>query len=105
VYNDNAIMLDALAAHHASTGRLMTAALIARMRLRCDDHLVHYAGAAHRDLVAWHMCLAYLATPNASEWELKSRALKAAYDWDLSPADILNANPQMATRPEAFGDA
>lgn len=87
-----------IAAHHAATGRLQTEALIARMRLRCDDHLVNYAGAAHRDQVAWHMCLAYLATHSAPEWELKSRALKAAYGWDLSPADILAANPQMAVQ-------
>lgn len=85
-----------IAAHHASTGRLMTHALIARMRIRNDDHLVHYAGAAHRDLVAWHMCLAYLETPNAMEWELKSRALAAAGWGDITPEQVLAANPQMA---------
>lgn len=96
--NDAIPTLLAISAHHATTGRLLTTALIERMRVRQDEHLVHYAGAAHRDLVAWHMCLAYLATPNAMEWELKSRALTAAYGWDLTPADILAANPQMAAR-------
>jgi hypothetical protein len=67
-----------ISAHHAATGLLMTEALIARMRVRCDDDLVHYAGAAHRDPVAWQMCIAYLATPNAPESELKARALRAA---------------------------
>lgn len=96
--NDAIPTLLAISAYHSSTGRLQVEALIARMRLRGDDHLVHYAGAAHRDLVAWHMCLAYLETPKAPEWELKSRALKAAYGWDLTPQDILKVNPQMAAR-------
>jgi len=63
-------------------------ATIAIMRAAGHDHLIHYAGAAHRDVVAWHLCAAYLACPTGEEPELKSIALKAAYGWDVSPADI-----------------
>jgi hypothetical protein len=56
-----------------------TNALITAMRKRGHEHLIHYAGAAHRDRVAYAMCLAYLEDPQASEAVLKSRALKAVY--------------------------
>ena len=61
------------------------AATIAQMRAAGDDHLIHYAGAAHRDRVAWHMCAGYLADPTAPEHVLKSRAVKAAWGWDVEP--------------------
>lgn len=54
------------------------AAAIAQMRAAGRTDLIHYAGAAHRDRVAWHVCREYLADPSAGEWTLKSRALKAA---------------------------
>lgn len=59
------------------------------------EHLVHYAGAAHRDPVAWHFCRTWQAMPTADEATLKSRALKAAWGWDVSPEQIRAANPGM----------
>lgn len=72
----------------ALTERLDTEALVSAMRDAGHDHLLHYAGAAHRDPVAWQMCVAYLADPEASESVLKSRALKAAHGWDVRPEQI-----------------
>lgn len=57
------IDIEALAAHLRATGR---------------PELVHYAGAAHRDPVAWHVCAQYLTDTSASEHDLKTRALAAA---------------------------
>lgn len=71
---------------------LDVAALVDQMRAAGHDHLLHYAGAAHRDLVAWQMCVAYLDDPMASESVLKSRALKAAHGWDVSPGQIAAAS-------------
>lgn len=51
-------------------------ALVAELRERRPE-LTHYAGATHRDLVAWHLCAAYLADRTAPESMLKSRALRA----------------------------
>jgi hypothetical protein len=68
-----------------ATGGLLVGALIALLRALGRTELVHYAGAAHRDPVAWHMCAEYLLDPTASEHVLKSRALKAAYGWDVTP--------------------
>jgi hypothetical protein len=53
------------------------------------DHLVHYAGAAYRDAVAWQMCAAWLADPSQPEHVLKSRAVKAAWGWDVAPEAFL----------------
>lgn len=68
-----------------TTGRIPVDALIWVMGEAGHDHLIHYAGAAHRDPVAWHLCAAYLADPQSDEATLKSRALKAAWGWDVSP--------------------
>lgn len=65
-----------------------TTQLIAQLRAAGREELIHYAGAAHRDLVAWHMCAAYLADPAAPENVLKSRALKEAWGVDVSPDQI-----------------
>lgn len=64
------------------------AATIAQMRASGRDNLIHYAGAAHRDRVAWHVCAAYLADPTASEGVLKSLALRSAHGWDVSPEQL-----------------
>lgn len=61
------------------------ASVVASLRSSGREDLLHYAGAAHRDSVAWHLCAAYLADPTASEGHLKSRALKAAWGVDVSP--------------------
>lgn len=53
-------------------------ACIEAMRRLGRTDLVHYAGAAHRDLVAWHMTALWLDDPFASEPSLKTRALRAA---------------------------
>jgi len=63
-------------------------ALIAELRAAGRLELIHYAGAAHRDRVAWHVCAAYLEDKSASEPVLKSRALKAALGWEVSPDDV-----------------
>lgn len=76
----------------ALTERLDTEALVSAMRAAGHDHLLHYAGAAHRDPVAWQMCVAYLADPEAGEPVLKSRALKAAHGWDVIPGQIAAAS-------------
>ncbi len=51
--------------------------LILQLRARGREELIHYAGAAHRDPVAWHMCREYKRDPGASESALKVRALAA----------------------------
>jgi hypothetical protein len=60
------------------TSTLHIPQIVEAMRRAGRDELVHYAGAAHRDLVAWHMTAEWLVTPGASEAELKRRALVAA---------------------------
>lgn len=52
--------------------------ILAHMRSSGRTELVHYAGAAHRDQVAWHMTAQWLDAPFASEAVLKARALRAA---------------------------
>lgn len=52
--------------------------IIAGMRAAGRDELIHYAGAAHRDRVAWHMTAEWLRSPWATESVLKTRALAAA---------------------------
>jgi hypothetical protein len=69
--------------------RIDQSATIAAMRAAGADHLVHYAGAAHRDSVAWQMCAAWLADPTAPEHVLKARAIKAAWGWDVAPEAFL----------------
>lgn len=69
--------------------RIDQAATIAAMRAAGHEHLVHYAGAAHRDAVAWHLCAAWLAQPADPEHVLKSRAIKAAWGWDVAPEAFL----------------
>lgn len=77
-----------LRAQTARTDRLPVSDLIPLM----PSVLVHYAGAAHRDRVAWHMCLEYMADRatgrEATEAVLKSRALKAAWGVDVAPEQI-----------------
>lgn len=68
--------------------------LIKRLRGHRPE-LIHYAGAAHRDAVAAAMCDAYMADPSADEATLKSRALKAAWGWNITPEQIRAANPGM----------
>ena len=55
-----------------------TEALAAHLRATGRTELVHYAGAAHRDPVAWHVCAEYSADTSALEQDLKTRALAAA---------------------------
>lgn len=81
------------------------AATIAHMRRAGRTHLIHYAGAAHRDLVAWHMCREYLAAPDAGERELKSRALKAAWGIDVAPDQIWSEEPVRAAVRKAIESA
>lgn len=69
--------------------RIDTAAVIHAMREAGCDSLIHYAGAAHRDQVAWHLCAAWLAQPADPEHVLKSRAVKAAWGWDVAPEAFL----------------
>jgi hypothetical protein len=66
------------------------------MRSAHREELVHYAGASHRDDVAWAMAFYWLQTPEATESVLKSKALKLAWGMDLTPDDIRAANPGMA---------
>lgn len=63
-------------------------AVIAQMRGAGRDNLIHYAGAAHRDSVAWHFCWAYLADPTARERNLEAIALKLAWGIDVDPENI-----------------
>jgi len=59
---------------------LDTEKLIAAMRAAGHDHLIHYAGAAHQDIAAWHFCDQYIKNPGASEGELRIRAAGAHAD-------------------------
>lgn len=54
-------------------------ATIEAMREADRTDLVHYAGASHRDDVAWQVALAWLADPEAPESVLKGRALAIAW--------------------------
>lgn len=80
---------------HASHGTI--GMLIAAMRDYGRHELVHYAGAAHRDSVAWELCLAWLCEPDSLESELLARAINAGAAWrplaDITAADIRAANP------------
>lgn len=58
--------------------RLGPTPVIEAMRLTGRIELIHYAGAAHRDDVALHMCAQYLADPDADEATLKARALESS---------------------------
>ena len=62
--------------------------LIKVMRQRGDDHLIHYAGAAHRDNFDWHVAHAYLENPEAGEAVYRSLAHKRAHNVDVSVADV-----------------
>ena len=53
------------------------AATLRELRATGRTELVHYAGAAHRDPVAYAMCVAWQADRTADEATLKSRALQA----------------------------
>lgn len=75
-----------IAASLSASGRLQAKALISHLRSTGRTELLHYAGAAHRDPVAWHLCAAYLADPEATEAVLKSRAIKAAWGIVVPPA-------------------
>ncbi len=71
-------------------------AIVDAMRAAEREELVHYAGAAHRDEVAWQVSAAWLADPAQPESVLKSRALAiAAPAWSLTPEEIRAANPGM----------
>lgn len=52
--------------------------LCAAMHIAGRTELVHYAGASYRDLVAWHMCIEWVADPSASEATLLVRARRYA---------------------------
>jgi len=87
------------------TTSINTSQLIVQLRAAGRDELIHYAGAAHRDLVAWHMCAAYLADQDAPEHVLKSRALKEAHGIDITPEQIDAArasyDPEARSRVQA----
>lgn len=68
---------------------------IRAMVLAARVEMVHYAGAAHRDLVAWHVTRAWLDQPTRTESECKSIALKAAWRVDLTPEQLRASNPGM----------
>jgi len=70
--------------------------IIAAMRAADRTELVHYAGASHRDDIAWCVAQAWLADPEQPESVLKSRALAiAAPAFALTPEQIRAANPGM----------
>ena len=62
--------------------------IIREMRAQCRDEFVHYAGACHRDPIAWQMCREWVADPTATEAELKTRALAAYNDGLLVEATL-----------------
>jgi hypothetical protein len=72
----------------APAPRLDIAAVIAQMRDAGRLNLIHYAGAAHRDLVAWHFCWCYLADPTARERDIKAIALRCAWGIEVNPEHI-----------------
>jgi hypothetical protein len=69
-------------------------AMVDQMRAAGREELVHYAGAAHRDLTAWRMCEQWLLDRDATESVLKSRVYEAEGCY-ISPEDIRSANPGM----------
>lgn len=62
------------------------------MRSAGRIELIHYAGAAHRDPVAYALCCEYANDSTVSEETLKARALKAAYGWTVSPENLGGAS-------------
>lgn len=73
------------------TAKLDIPALLRSM----PDNLKHYAGAAHRDPVAWHFCRTWQAMPHAPEYVIKSAAVNAAWGWNTTPEMFRAANPGM----------
>lgn len=63
-----------------------------QMRASGRIELIHYAGAAHRDPVAYALCCEYATDPTASEVTLKARALKVTYGWTVSPEQMGSAS-------------
>lgn len=57
--------------------------------------MIHYAGSAHRDPIAWHVTRAWLDQPTRTESECKSLALKVVHGYDLTPEQIRASNPGM----------
>ena len=51
-------------------------AIIADMRRAGRLELIHYAGAAHRDRVAWYVTMGWVWNPSMSEMELKETAAR-----------------------------
>jgi len=54
-------------------------AIIADMRRAGRLELIHYAGAAHRDRVAWYVTMGWCWNQGASEEELKATAVALVY--------------------------
>ena len=53
--------------------------IIGSMRAHGRDELVHFAGAAHRDLTAWLVVEEWLENPDRTEAELRELALARRY--------------------------
>jgi hypothetical protein len=70
-------------------------AAIRQMRAAGRDEMIHYAGASHRDPIAWHVTRAWIDDPSRTESECKSRAFKAAGWGDIHPMQIRAASPGM----------
>lgn len=70
-------------------------AAICLMRAAGREELIHYAGAAHRDPVAWHVTRAWLDDTTRTESECKERALNVTGWGPITAADIRAANPGM----------
>ena len=81
-----------------TTAKLDIEALLRSM----PDHLKHYAGAAHRDLVAWHFCRTWQALPTAPEHVIKSAAVNAAWGWSTTPEMFRAASQGMTNQSDSI---
>lgn len=71
------ITLDGTTYHRPTHVSHPTIGQLCRAMLRAGrQELIHYAGASWRDEVAWHVCLAWVESPEATEWQLKATALE-----------------------------
>lgn len=70
------ITLDGTTYHRPNWVSHPTIGQLCRAMLRAGrQELIHYAGASWRDEVAWHVCLAWIESPEATEEQLKHAAL------------------------------
>lgn len=95
------ITIDGSTYHRPTWVSHPTIGQLCRAMLRTGrQELIHYAGASWRDEVAWHVCLAWIESPEATEEQLKATALTAAGWGDITREDVFRADPDIDSKRE-----